>query len=92
MAGGSLFKKLAMRFFIGTSHIVVPFPALRLAEARSGRGMFLDALDSGILGIPPGAGARVRDPQRVDWNRRAELRAICFLRGTQEWIRPFLIS
>jgi hypothetical protein len=57
---------------------------LRLAEARSGRGLFFVHADDGILGISPSAGARVSDPQRADWNRRVELRGDRLLWGTQE--------
>jgi hypothetical protein len=79
LEGGSLDKKPAMRFLTGTSHILVPFPALRLAEARSDRGPSIVALETETCWIPPSAGARVRDPQRVDCNHRVGLQAISFL-------------
>jgi hypothetical protein len=80
-----------MRFLTGTSHNLIPFPALRLAEARSDRGPSIVGLETETCWFPPSAGlpaialdatagARVRDPQRVEWNRRVALRAISFLR------------
>jgi hypothetical protein len=73
-----------MRFLTGTSHIVVPFPALRLAEARSDRGQSIVALETETYWSPPSAGARVRDPQPADWNNHMGLRGVSFLRGDQE--------
>jgi hypothetical protein len=81
LKGGSFGRKPAMRLLTGTSHILVPFPALRLAEARSDHGPSVVALETEACWIPPSAGARVRDPQRMDWNHRLGRRAISFLRG-----------
>jgi serine protease inhibitor len=74
-------KKPAMRFLTGTSHILIPFPALRLAEARSDRGPSVVALETEPCWIPPSAGARVRAPQRMDWNHGVGRRTVSFLRG-----------
>ena len=70
---GSFLKKLVMRFLTGASHIFVPFPALRLAEAHSDRGPSIVALETETCWIPPSAGARVRDPQRDACNHDATI-------------------
>jgi hypothetical protein len=61
-----------MRFLTGTSHILVPFPALRLAEARSVRGLFSGNVQGGSLGFLPalerGSATRSGQFETVAWS------------------------